>query len=120
MSGKWTEEEKEICRRMRKTGYSYRAIGQVVGKHPDTVKMFVRRDGPPKERIPQKDTLCWHCGLATGGPSGKTGEPCSWAKGLKPVPGWDAEAVTIRCYNSEGTYEGMTWSVKDCPLFEKG
>lgn len=56
------------------------------------------------------DQLCWSCKKACGGCG------CSWADKLKPVEGWTAEPAIIR---GNGTVID-TYSITDCPLYEKG
>lgn len=41
MSG-WTEEEIEAAKRMYAAGESCRSIGAAIGKHPDTVRYYIR------------------------------------------------------------------------------
>lgn len=62
------------------------------------------------------DTLCWICKHATN----KYGI-CSWARELKPVDGWKAEArkaliKNYKCADKVDTY----YKVIECPLFEEG
>ena len=51
-------------------------------------------------------TLCWNCKKAIG--------ECSWSKSFKPVKGWNA----IR-YEKEGSTPYVTYTVLDCPEFER-
>lgn len=57
---------------------------------------------------------CWGCQKAGGG--------CTWsAEGedgairFEPVPGWDAEQIPWRRYNSMA--DGYTYKIYDCPEF---
>lgn len=122
MNDTWTKMQKRIFRRMREQGATYAEISKRLGKNYSTVQQYGKRVERAEMlgMIRKKDSICWHCGLATGAPAEETGEPCPWAHGLKPVPGWDAEAVRITCYSSTGTSPGMTWRVDGCPLFREG
>ncbi len=65
-----------------------------------------------ENRKPKRMTKCWDCALACGGTIG--GTSCPWARRLRPVPGWLAEAAKIKF----GTrLMSDTFIVIDCPLF---
>ena len=61
-----------------------------------------------ERRPPEALTLCWRCRWATNPPP----HPCPWAAKLRPVAGWEAEAV--RCSGE------LTYRVSACPIYEEG
>lgn len=62
----------------------------------------------PKGEFTRTQQLCWSCRNAV--PSEVTGRGCEWSRDLRPVPGWEAEAV------NKGAM-GLTWSIKKCPKY---
>lgn len=78
-----------------------------------------------------KETLCWKCKYATGKKipepatltSKKTGATktcysCPWASSFLPVPGWEAEKVTIKNRYGNEVVEIKSYQINSCPLFE--
>jgi hypothetical protein len=50
--------------------------------------------------------LCWDCYHATN-----PEYACSWSARLEPVPGWEAELVSNKGF--------QTYLVRSCPLFDQ-
>lgn len=66
------------------------------------------------------DTLCWTCCHSTGAPApvfesinGRVN--CPWASEQKPVPGWDAEEITLKVSPDQTVQSFM---VHDCPYYK--
>lgn len=66
------------------------------------------------------DTLCWTCCHCTGAPApafksidGRVN--CPWASEHKPVPGWDAEEITLKV-SPDQTVQSFT--VHSCPYYK--
>ena len=92
------KRHKTIYEILKKENVVFRAYVQKNDTKKDLLDKFVRGE--------QFDQLCWYCKNATGG--------CSWTNGtFTPVPGWDAKYIVRTCASA-------TYSIKDCPLFEKG
>lgn len=65
----------------------------------------------------ERDTLCWKCKCCTNPP----GTNCPWADRGEPVPGWKADKGKV-FYLEVGPRvfkEAQSYTVKECPLFEK-
>jgi hypothetical protein len=61
----------------------------------------------------EQGNICFDCAHACGG--------CSWSARFEPVPGWTAEPVKIRYYNThEGPKFTRTYRITACPQFERG
>lgn len=65
-----------------------------------------------------KDTLCWYCKNSVPDKSGKVG--CNWSRFLLPLPGWDAEKVTINNMYNHRKCVRKSYIVKGCPEFVRG
>lgn len=112
----WTKDELRVAREMVAEGYTYREIGQRLGRSEKNVAEYLRRRKKGKTRKYTRVVgaqLCWDCRKATGGGD------CEWAnsKCRQTVPGWTAAQVEPRAgYNAPGAWYFIT----ACPKFEKG
>lgn len=71
---------------LRQQGYSYGAIGEVLGISKTTAASHATQ-----KSIKPTVSLCWMCKNAV--PDGTLG--CSWSRKLKPVEGWYAKTDKI-------------------------
>lgn len=64
-----------------------------------------------------QNTLCWDCKKATAG------SDCPWANEFKPVDGWTATPERLRVASQTQSRPAVytdSFTVHDCPLFERG
>ena len=122
----WTIDDERHCLRLVRQGKPYSEIATEIGRSKEAVAKFIskkRKEEPGmwRRRVASgKASLqpCWDCFYASG--ATKDGWKCPWAGHLKPVPGWDAELVHLKCYQSNVKTETLTYSIKSCPRFERG
>ena len=56
-------------------------------------------------------SLCWFCINSVPSKDGKRG--CSWSRGLKPVPDWEAEKME----HCSAFLKATAYKVRECPEF---
>lgn len=63
--------------------------------------------------------ICFDCEKACGGCSWTAVDPKTNKIRFEPVPGWEAEAVTVGMgQGGNGKRRVATYRITDCPLFE--
>ena len=125
----WTDAEVRRLGQMFRAGRTYAEIAQELGRTHRAVSNKVRqkrREEPLAWRVVVKHSKrmtnpCPDCLYGSGLIDPVTHWKCPWADRLVPVPGWDAEAVPYRVYNTNcADRVDITFDIKSCPHFKEG
>ena len=99
------------------TGLSVRQLSEKFDMSTDSIRRILREslpEGAVLETVKRTTNICFDCAKACGG--------CSWSKRFEPVPGWTAEPVVIKSFETllGGPKFTKTFHITACPQFERG
>jgi hypothetical protein len=126
----WTDEEVRHLALMFRSGRTIKEIAAELGRTESAIQHKIkqkRTEEPHTWRVVSKKhskrltNPCADCLYGSGLIDSVSHWKCPWADRLMPVPGWDAEAVPYRVYNTNcADRVDITFDIKSCPHFKEG